>query len=124
MTVSLDQLRQQAIKQWDALQSSTKPRILVGTATCGRSAGATEAREAFEQKLQEHGLDCEIIEVGCVGLCYAEPIVCVIKPSQPGVFENLESYLRQEWLMKRTQELQEERVAEIRRGYEIEFAEP
>ena len=86
MTVSLDQLRQQATERWDALQASSKPRILVGTATCGRSAGAMEAREAFEQKLQEHGVDCDIIEVGCIGLCYAEPIVCVIKPSQPGVF--------------------------------------
>jgi NADH:ubiquinone oxidoreductase subunit F (NADH-binding)/NAD-dependent dihydropyrimidine dehydrogenase PreA subunit/(2Fe-2S) ferredoxin len=85
MTANLDDLRRQATLQWDALQSSPKPRILVGTATCGRSAGALEAREAFEQKFQEHDLDCEIIEVGCIGLCYAEPIVCVIKPSQPAV---------------------------------------
>jgi parvulin-like peptidyl-prolyl isomerase len=44
-------------------------------------------------------------------------------PPEPGVFENLETYLRQEWLMTRTRELQQERVAEIRAGYRIELAE-
>ena len=44
-------------------------------------------------------------------------------PPEPGVFENLETYLRQEWLMTRTRGLQQERVAEIRAGYRIELAE-
>jgi parvulin-like peptidyl-prolyl isomerase len=44
-------------------------------------------------------------------------------PPEPGVFENLETYLRQEWLMTRTRELQQERIAEIRAGYRIELAE-
>ena len=38
MTVHLDDLRRKATRQWTALQASAEPRILVGTATCGRSA--------------------------------------------------------------------------------------
>ena len=83
--VNLDDLRRRATDQWEALQSSPKPRILVGTATCGRSAGALEVREAFEQRMKEHNLDGHVIEVGCIGLCYAEPIVCIVKPSGPGI---------------------------------------
>ena len=83
--VNLDDLQRRATDEWEALQSSPKPRILVGTATCGRSAGALEVREAFEQRLKEHNFDSHIIEVGCIGLCYAEPIVCIVKPPGPGI---------------------------------------
>jgi len=86
MTVSFDGLRQPAEQQWNALQRSSKPRIFVGTATCGRSAGALEALEAFRSVTRDHGLDCHLIEVGCIGLCYAEPIVCIAKPSRPAVY--------------------------------------
>jgi len=85
MTPSFDDRRQQAIRQWNLLQESEKPRILVGTATCGRSAGAMKVLDAFRQELQRRGLDAHLIEVGCIGLCYAEPIVCVIKPGRPGI---------------------------------------
>jgi len=68
------------------LQGSPKARILVGMATCGRSAGAGEVLEAFREASQKRGVDCHIIEVGCIGLCYAEPIVSIAKPSRPSVF--------------------------------------
>jgi len=35
--MSFDDIRKQAIAEWEALQQSDKPRILVGTATCGRA---------------------------------------------------------------------------------------
>jgi NADH-quinone oxidoreductase subunit F len=85
MTVNLDDLTRRCKQQWDDLQNSRKPRILVGTATCGRSAGAGDVLERFRQKLQDHALDCHLIEVGCIGLCYAEPIVCVTKPPRPTI---------------------------------------
>ena len=83
--MNFDDVRQQAKEEWEALKSSQKPLILVGTATCGRSAGSLEVLETFKKELQKRGLDCNIIEVGCIGLCYAEPIICIIKPSQPGI---------------------------------------
>ena len=85
MTVNLDNLIQQAKEEWKALKSSQKPLILVGTATCGRSAGSLDVLDAFKHELQKRGLDCNLIEVGCIGLCYAEPIVCITKPSRAGI---------------------------------------
>jgi len=78
-------LSKQAKKEWKALNSSQRPLILVGTATCGRSAGALEVLETFKKESKKRGFDCNIIEVGCIGLCYAEPVVCIIKPSSGGI---------------------------------------
>ncbi len=75
----------EAKAEWSTLQSGEKPLIMVGTATCGRSAGSLAVLEAFKQETAEHGLECNIVEVGCIGLCYAEPIVCIAKPGRPGI---------------------------------------
>jgi NADH-quinone oxidoreductase subunit F len=85
MSSSFDDLRRRACEEWQAFENHPTPRILVGTATCGRSAGATEVQEVFSRKLREHGMEYPVQEVGCIGLCYAEPIVTIHKPSQPGV---------------------------------------
>ncbi|MBU1053872.1 MAG: SLBB domain-containing protein [Proteobacteria bacterium] len=53
---------------------------MVGTATCGRSAGAMETFDAIKQEIEDKNLDCSVIEVGCIGHCYAEPLVVVSKP--------------------------------------------
>ena len=71
--------------EWRTLEESCKPRFLIGTATCGRAAGALEVLETLDRQLRDRGLDCQVMEVGCIGLCYAEPIVTVFRPSQPGV---------------------------------------
>jgi hypothetical protein len=38
-------------------------------------------------------------------------------------FENVEPFLRQDWVMTRTRELQQERIDEIRDGYRIRIVE-
>lgn len=48
-------------------------RITVGVATCGISAGADKTLE----KLRNANLALPVQEVGCAGMCYAEPIVTV-----------------------------------------------
>ncbi|MDN5293090.1 MAG: hypothetical protein PWQ91_223 [Eubacteriales bacterium] len=60
-----------------------KPRVLVGTATCGRAAGALKVLEVFREGVAQHGLDVEVEEVGCLGYCYAEPTVIIYKPGFP-----------------------------------------
>jgi NADH-quinone oxidoreductase subunit F len=62
---------------------SEKPYVLVGTATCGRAAGAMQIVETFHAEIEKHQLDVEVIEVGCMGHCYAEPMVIVAKPGFP-----------------------------------------
>ncbi|MFC1933765.1 NADH-quinone oxidoreductase subunit NuoF [Chloroflexota bacterium] len=83
--MSFDEIRKQAIAEWEALQHSEKPRILVGTATCGRAAGATAVLEVIEKELSRLGIEAMVTQVGCIGLCYAEPIVEIIKPSRPRI---------------------------------------
>ena len=60
--------------------------ILVGSATCGKSAGALEIVDTFKKEINDQQLDAEVIEVGCIGLCYLEPIVTIIKPNMPAIF--------------------------------------
>lgn len=65
---------------------SNRNVVLIGSATCGNSAGAQIAKEIIEKELSKANYDCDIIDVGCIGLCYVEPIITVLKPNQPAVF--------------------------------------
>lgn len=76
------ELREQAKAEWNELQNGSIPQIVVGTATCGRSAGAMAVIGAFEEALKEKGLEANIVEVGCIGPCYAEPLVNITKPNE------------------------------------------
>ncbi|MGQ9556400.1 MAG: NADH-quinone oxidoreductase subunit NuoF [Desulfurispora sp.] len=58
---------------------------MVGAATCGRAAGALTVLEAVRQTVQRLGLPAEVREVGCLGHCYAEPLLVVAKPGWPMV---------------------------------------
>ena len=83
--MTFDELRQQAIAEWEALEHSQKPRILVGTATCGLAAGAEAVLEAIKQELAQRHIEAIVTQVGCIGLCYVEPMVDIIKPNQPRI---------------------------------------
>jgi NADH-quinone oxidoreductase subunit F len=58
---------------------------MVGAATCGRAAGALEVLRAIKGELKKQRLDCPVVEVGCMGHCYAEPIVTISKPGYPPI---------------------------------------
>ncbi|MBL7119735.1 MAG: NADH-quinone oxidoreductase subunit NuoF [Dehalococcoidia bacterium] len=90
--MTFDEIRQQATLEWEALQQKT--RILIGTATCGRAAGAMDVVEAFEKALAKNSSDAVVTRVGCLGLCYAEPLVVIIKPGDFSVcYGNVTSQL-------------------------------
>ena len=80
--MSFAELQEQARQEWDELQNGEIPQIIVGTATCGRSAGAMAVIKAFEDALKEKGVQAVIVEVGCIGPCYAEPLVNIAKPGK------------------------------------------
>ena len=63
-------------------------RIKVGMASCGIAAGADEVKDFLDEKLKDK--DIEITEVGCIGHCYAEPLVEVETDSGSVFFENVE----------------------------------
>ncbi|MBE0637484.1 MAG: 4Fe-4S binding protein [Bacteroidales bacterium] len=52
-----------------------KPLIYVGTGTCGIAAGAGSTLQAVHAYLERNQLDADVVEVGCVGLCSAEPLL-------------------------------------------------
>jgi len=60
-----------------------KPLIRIGMATCGKAAGAPGVREAFVRELQSRGVEASVMNVGCMGHCYAEPLVIINKPGFP-----------------------------------------
>ncbi len=79
------EIKSRAESRWRELQDGSKPVIMVGAATCGRAAGALEVLQAFKNELKRQSLDCPVIEVGCMGHCYAEPIVIIAKPGYPPI---------------------------------------
>ncbi len=83
--MTFDELRKQAMSEWEALEQSTQPRFLVGTATCGRAAGAGAVLESIEAEIARRGIPATVTEVGCIGLCYTEPLVDIVKPNRPRI---------------------------------------
>jgi NADH-quinone oxidoreductase subunit F len=59
---------------------SPLPKIHIGMATCGIASGALETQAAFETALAERGIEALVHTVGCVGHCYAEPVVVIDYP--------------------------------------------
>lgn len=79
-------IKERAASQWEAMQNSSTARILVGMGTCGRAAGAEDVFNTLSREAREQNVDAELVQVGCIGLCYAEPLIEVVKPGKPGVF--------------------------------------
>ena len=75
--MTLAEVKEQAKAEWASLRDSTY--ITIGTATCGQAAGALDTVAVFEQELKKRNAEARVIEVGCMGLCYAEPLVTVFK---------------------------------------------
>jgi NADH:ubiquinone oxidoreductase subunit F (NADH-binding) len=56
------------------------PEIFIGTGTCGLGAGAAKTLKAINTHLESIKKNAYITEVGCVGLCYREPIIDIQLP--------------------------------------------
>ncbi len=78
--MTFEEIQKQAKADWDSRYHGEVPHILVGTATCGRAAGALSVVEAFNKELAKKNSRAKLTEVGCIGLCSLEPLVTVIKP--------------------------------------------
>jgi len=83
--VNLTELRNAALKEWEKIIKPDKILIFIGMATCGKSAGAEEIMDGIKKALSDKKVDFEIIPVGCIGFCYQEPLVDVLKPAKPRV---------------------------------------
>jgi NADH-quinone oxidoreductase subunit F len=82
---NFEKRRSEARKKWDTLKNSKIPVIFLGNATCGRAAGAQNVLDTVQQTLKEHRLKAKIVQVGCIGPCYLEPLLDVKVPGGPRV---------------------------------------
>lgn len=65
---------------------SDKTKLLVGLGTCGIAAGAKDVYGVLEKYLTDKKIEnVELVRVGCVGFCYAEPTIEVVYPEGDSV---------------------------------------
>ena len=72
----------EAISKYRFEEGMKKTRILIGAATCGLSAGADKVIQSVRNYTENNGIDADIVEVGCIGLCAEEPIMDVHIPGK------------------------------------------
>jgi len=83
--LKFEEVSKQAQAQWDDIWNGSSPVILVGTATCGRASGALDVLRTIRETVKKQDLNCVVYEVGCMGHCYAEPLVTLRKPGFPPI---------------------------------------
>ena len=85
MTAQYDALVAQANEAIRAQAASGIPRITVGISGCSVSVGARRTLQAIRAELEKRNIAALVEEVGCRGVCYAEPIVDVELPGGPRI---------------------------------------
>ncbi len=78
-------IKTEAEKRFEKIKGDSNQNIFIGMATCGLASGAIEVKRAFEEALTEQKINARIISVGCLGHCYAEPLVIIDKPGFPPI---------------------------------------
>ena len=58
-------------------------RISVGMSTCGLASGAKAVYDAFQAELTKRMLGAKLVRTGCMGNCYAEVVVEIVKKGCP-----------------------------------------
>lgn len=82
---NFEEIRKKAKKKWAALHACKTPVIYLGTASCGKAAGAMEILGIIQQTLKEEKLKAKIIQTGCIGPCYLEPLMDITLPGMPRI---------------------------------------
>lgn len=58
-------------------------KISIGMGSCGLAVGARGVYDATLRELERRGLEASVIPVGCIGLCYMEPLLEIHKDGLP-----------------------------------------
>ena len=85
MPQGFEEVAAEARRRWDALTAGDRPWVRVGTALCGKAAGCDAVMAALEAAIGQYGVPARLSRVGCLGLCFAEPLVDVQTPGGPRV---------------------------------------
>ena len=84
-TMDLDAAIASARSAWDKMHKGKRPIIHIGSATCGLAAGAGALIDEIRRELRRLKLEAEVVPVGCIGMCFAEPLVDIEIPGAPRV---------------------------------------
>ncbi len=79
-------LKAKAYRKWELLENLPQPLIHIGMGTCGKAAGADEVLTAAKKTLKKTQHLGRILQVGCIGMCYLEPLMAVRMPGKPFVY--------------------------------------
>ena len=76
----LDKIKKSTLKKIELKPGRNEYRILVGMATCGIAAGASEVYDAMAEELKrrKNVNNIKLIKTSCIGICMYEPVVEVI----------------------------------------------
>ena len=77
---SYEDIKRAADDRWQHLEGGPNPWIRIGAAMCGQSSGALEVIAALRAELDRLGITARLDEVGCLGICYAEPLMDILRP--------------------------------------------
>lgn len=65
------------------VRGSATTTLVVGAGTCGLSVGAADTLRALRDEAARRGLPARVIAGGCNGLCWAAPVVTVLRGDEP-----------------------------------------
>jgi len=78
-------IKTEATRRSKEIKGDNRQNIFIGMATCGLASGAMGVKVGFEEALSQAKVNAHIIPVGCLGHCYAEPLVIIDKPGFPPI---------------------------------------
>ncbi|OLC98210.1 MAG: hypothetical protein AUJ05_01265 [Candidatus Rokubacteria bacterium 13_1_40CM_3_69_38] len=61
----------------------TGARLAIGMGTCGLAVGARDTFEALRVEVPRRGLPFTVVAAGCNGMCWAQPVVEVLRDGRP-----------------------------------------
>ena len=63
--MDFNKLVDNAKKELNLVYNSEKPVVLIGSATCGKSAGSEEISSAIQEECIKNDIECKLVKVGC-----------------------------------------------------------
>lgn len=98
----LEGVREEAARVKQGRLADVTTMVIIGTATCGVSAGAREVVEAFVQEIRARDLSrVTVTETGCSGRCALEPLVQVLKHGETPVMYSQVTPEKARWIVQR-----------------------
>ena len=75
-------LKYYAQQSWREYVNNSRARVTVSLGSCGIDAGAAETLEAVRTAAAGLGIPVSISQVGCNGMCWAEPLITIARPRE------------------------------------------